>query len=258
MARAPAPSPTTMSPAAARGAAGAQHLRRFGDRGRSGQPAAQPRAGSARRATRSSMPPAIRSRSPASTGSASRSSTLAPHGLWTRGYRRHDEPDGGSRLQHHPPALLQRDAALERPRQRHRLRQESGSAGSVGACRSWTRSSTMPARSACKIILDHHRSDSGPGTSPNGLWYDGQHSQAEWVSDWQMLASRLRQQPDRDRRRPAQRAAQRHLGRRRPERLGGGGRARRQRHRHGQSQLADLRRRRRHLSGARATGGAAT
>ena len=59
----------------------------------------------------------------------------------------HDGPDGGSRLQHHPPALLQRDAALDRSAQRHRLLQESRPAGPHGACRSWTRSSTMPARS---------------------------------------------------------------------------------------------------------------
>jgi aryl-phospho-beta-D-glucosidase BglC (GH1 family) len=41
-----------------------------------------------------------------------------------------------------------------------------------------------------KIILDHHRSEAGAGTSDNGLWYDAQYSQAQWVSDWQMLAQR--------------------------------------------------------------------
>lgn len=41
-----------------------------------------------------------------------------------------------------------------------------------------------------KIILDHHRSSAGDGTSSNGLWYDAAHSQADWVSDWQMLADR--------------------------------------------------------------------
>lgn len=41
-----------------------------------------------------------------------------------------------------------------------------------------------------KIILDHHRSSAGNGTSENGLWYDSTHSQADWVADWQMLAQR--------------------------------------------------------------------
>ena len=46
-----------------------------------------------------------------------------------------------------------------------------------------------------RIILDHHRSDSGPGTSPNGLWCDAQHSDAQWVADWQMLAQRYAGNP---------------------------------------------------------------
>ncbi len=46
-----------------------------------------------------------------------------------------------------------------------------------------------------KIILDHHRSDAGDGTSANGLWYDANHSQAEWISDWQMLAQRYADDP---------------------------------------------------------------
>jgi chitinase len=41
-----------------------------------------------------------------------------------------------------------------------------------------------------RIILDHHRSDAGAGTSSNGLWYDSTHSEADWIADWQMLAER--------------------------------------------------------------------
>ncbi|MGQ0583323.1 MAG: Calx-beta domain-containing protein [Reyranella sp.] len=46
-----------------------------------------------------------------------------------------------------------------------------------------------------KIILDHHRNDSGAGASANGLWYDAQHSEAQWISDWQMLALRYANDP---------------------------------------------------------------
>lgn len=46
-----------------------------------------------------------------------------------------------------------------------------------------------------KIILDHHRSESGAGTSANGLWYDNQYSDAQWVSDWKMLAARYANDP---------------------------------------------------------------
>src|SRR5258707_12057085 len=46
-----------------------------------------------------------------------------------------------------------------------------------------------------KIILDHHRSEAGDGTSANGPWYGPQHSQAEWGSDWEMLAQRYAHDP---------------------------------------------------------------
>jgi aryl-phospho-beta-D-glucosidase BglC (GH1 family) len=41
-----------------------------------------------------------------------------------------------------------------------------------------------------RVILDHHRSDAGAGTSPNGLWYDAKYTEAAWVEDWEMLAER--------------------------------------------------------------------
>lgn len=41
-----------------------------------------------------------------------------------------------------------------------------------------------------KIILDHHRSSFGAGTSENGLWYDSTYTEAAWIDDWQMLAER--------------------------------------------------------------------
>ncbi|MBS9477709.1 Calx-beta domain-containing protein [Ancylobacter radicis] len=41
-----------------------------------------------------------------------------------------------------------------------------------------------------KVILDHHRSSFGAGTSENGLWYDSAYTEAAWIDDWQMLAER--------------------------------------------------------------------
>jgi len=40
-----------------------------------------------------------------------------------------------------------------------------------------------------KIILDRHRPDSG---GQSALWYTGQYSEARWISDWQMLATRYK------------------------------------------------------------------
>jgi aryl-phospho-beta-D-glucosidase BglC (GH1 family) len=41
-----------------------------------------------------------------------------------------------------------------------------------------------------KIILDCHRSSNGAGPNENGLWYDGNFSEADWINAWQDLAAR--------------------------------------------------------------------
>ncbi len=41
-----------------------------------------------------------------------------------------------------------------------------------------------------KVILDHHRPSAGDGASENGLWYDANHSEADWIDTWKMLADR--------------------------------------------------------------------
>ena len=46
-----------------------------------------------------------------------------------------------------------------------------------------------------RVILDHHRSGYGTGTSGNGLWYEGQYTEDAWVADWQMLAERYSADP---------------------------------------------------------------
>ena len=46
-----------------------------------------------------------------------------------------------------------------------------------------------------RVILDHHRSTAGAGTSENGLWYNSQYSEDQWVADWQMLANRYKDNP---------------------------------------------------------------
>jgi aryl-phospho-beta-D-glucosidase BglC (GH1 family) len=46
-----------------------------------------------------------------------------------------------------------------------------------------------------RVILDHHRSTAGAGTSENGLWYNSQYSEDQWVADWQTLATRYKDNP---------------------------------------------------------------
>jgi aryl-phospho-beta-D-glucosidase BglC (GH1 family) len=46
-----------------------------------------------------------------------------------------------------------------------------------------------------RVILDHHRSTEGAGTSENGLWYDSKYTEDAWVADWQTLATRYKNNP---------------------------------------------------------------
>jgi aryl-phospho-beta-D-glucosidase BglC (GH1 family) len=46
-----------------------------------------------------------------------------------------------------------------------------------------------------RVILDHHRSSFGAGTSENGLWFDDAHPESQWIEDWRMLAARYAGNP---------------------------------------------------------------
>src|SRR5262249_15228876 len=114
------------------------------------------------------------------------SSTLAPHGLWARGYKEmmQQMADLGfntirlpfsSEMLHSTAAPngidFSKNADLQGLPALQIMDKIVDYAGQLGL----------------RITLDHHRSDSGAGTSGNGLWYDASHSQAQWVGDWQML-----------------------------------------------------------------------
>ncbi|WP_431233339.1 cellulase family glycosylhydrolase [Mycolicibacterium psychrotolerans] len=46
-----------------------------------------------------------------------------------------------------------------------------------------------------KIILDHHRNESGVSTTENGLWYNDKYSETDWVNDWVTLTARYADDP---------------------------------------------------------------
>ena len=41
-----------------------------------------------------------------------------------------------------------------------------------------------------RVILDNHRSEAGSSNEANGLWYTSTYPQANWIADWQTLATR--------------------------------------------------------------------
>ena len=46
-----------------------------------------------------------------------------------------------------------------------------------------------------KVILDNHRSEAGSGPQASGLWFTAAYPESSWIADWQMLASRYRDNP---------------------------------------------------------------
>ncbi len=117
------------------------------------------------------------------------SSNLAPHGLWTRGYK--DMIDQMADLGFNTIRLPFSSETLHSTAAPNGIDfAKNPDLQGLSAVQIMDKIVDYAGRAGLKIILDHHRSDSGPGTSPNGLWYDAHHSEAEWISDWQMLAAR--------------------------------------------------------------------
>ena len=46
-----------------------------------------------------------------------------------------------------------------------------------------------------KIILDNHRSTPGGGPEPGGLWYTNEYPESKWIADWKRLAIRYKNNP---------------------------------------------------------------
>lgn len=117
------------------------------------------------------------------------SANFAPHGLWARGYREmmdQMKAEGfntirlpfSSELLHTTAAPngidFSKNADLQGLTGLQVMDRIIGYAGEIGL----------------RIILDHHRSSAGAGTSGNGLWYEAGYSEAQWIADWKMLAAR--------------------------------------------------------------------
>ncbi len=122
------------------------------------------------------------------------SSNLAPHGLWTRGYK--DMMNQMVDLGFNTIRLPFSSDMLHATAAPNGIDfSKNPDLQGLSALQIMDKIVDYAGQVGLKIILDHHRSDSGAGTSGNGLWYDAQHSQASWVSDWAMLASRYADKP---------------------------------------------------------------
>jgi len=122
------------------------------------------------------------------------SSTLAPHGLWARGYK--DMMNQMVQLGFNTIRLPFSSDTLHSTAAPNGIDfSRNPDLQGLSALQIMDKIVAYAGQVGLRVILDHHRSDSGPGTSPNGLWYDAQHSDAQWVADWQMLAERYAGNP---------------------------------------------------------------
>jgi len=120
-------------------------------------------------------------------------SDLAPHGLWTRNYQSMMDQmvDLGFNTIRLP---FSNDTIRATGTPNINLFQNPDLQG-LSAMQVMDKIVAYAGEIGLKIILDHHRNDSGAGASANGLWYDAQHSEAQWIADWQLLAQRYADNP---------------------------------------------------------------
>ncbi|NQW51616.1 MAG: cellulase family glycosylhydrolase [Rhodospirillales bacterium] len=122
------------------------------------------------------------------------SSTLTPHGLWTRGYQ--DMMDQMVELGFNTIRLPFSSEMLHTNAAPNGIDfNKNPDLRGLSALQIMDKIVDYAGEVGLKIILDHHRSNSGAGTSENGLWYNSQYTQAGWVADWKMLAARYADDP---------------------------------------------------------------
>ena len=119
------------------------------------------------------------------------STTGAPHGLWTRGYKEMIDQMVGLgfntiRLPYSSELLHTSAAPNGIDFSKNPDLQGLSGLQVMDAIVAYAGQQGM------RVILDHHRSGAGAGTSENGLWYDGTYTEDAWVADWVALANRYK------------------------------------------------------------------
>ena len=119
------------------------------------------------------------------------STTQAPHGLWTRSYKEMINEMVGLgfntiRLPYSSELLHTNAAPNGIDFYRNPDLQGLSGVQVMDAIIAYAGQQGM------RVILDHHRSGAGAGTSDNGLWYDSTYTEDAWVADWVTLANRYK------------------------------------------------------------------
>lgn len=122
------------------------------------------------------------------------SDIFTPHGLWTRNYQ--DMMDQMVELDFNTIRLPYSSEML------HTAKAPSGidfhknpDLVGLSALQIMDKIVDYAGEIGMRVILDHHRSSAGAGASENGLWFNAQYTDAQWVADWQFLAQRYGDDP---------------------------------------------------------------
>ncbi|MGB7357632.1 MAG: Calx-beta domain-containing protein [Mycobacterium sp.] len=122
------------------------------------------------------------------------SDIFTPHGLWTRNYQ--DMMDQMVELDFNTIRLPYSSEML------HTTKAPSGidfnknpDLVGLSALQIMDKIVDYAGEIGMRVILDHHRSSAGAGASENGLWYNAEYTDAQWVADWQFLAQRYGADP---------------------------------------------------------------
>ncbi|MGV1006528.1 MAG: Calx-beta domain-containing protein, partial [Candidatus Nanopelagicales bacterium] len=119
------------------------------------------------------------------------STTLVPHGLWTRSYK--DMIDQMTVEGFNTIRLPYSSEMLHTTAMPNGIDfAQNPDLQGLSALQVMDKIIDYAGQKGMRVILDHHRSTAGAGTSENGLWYDSQHTEDQWVSDWQTLAARYK------------------------------------------------------------------
>ncbi len=122
------------------------------------------------------------------------STTFAPHGLWTRGYKEmidQMQVEGFNTIRLPYSSEMLHTSAAPNGIDFSKNPDLQG----LSAQQVMDKIIDYAGQKGIRVILDHHRSTAGAGTSDNGLWYDGTYSEDAWVSDWAALATRYKNNP---------------------------------------------------------------
>ncbi len=122
------------------------------------------------------------------------STTLVPHGLWTRNYQ--DMIDQMADQGFNTIRLPFSSEMLHTTAAPNGIDfYQNPDLQGLSALQVMDKIVDYAGQQGMRVVLDHHRSTAGAGTSENGLWYNSQYTEDQWVSDWQMLAAHYQDNP---------------------------------------------------------------